>query len=275
MVQRLWNWIVEPKTQIAPERQLFSNRDLKLLILPLFGEQFLAMLVGIADTMMVSYAGEAAVSGVSLVNMLNTFFIYLFTALASGGAVVVSQYIGHGDPKNGNLASGQLYTVSFLFSVVCMAVALVFDQPLLQLLFGLDALKGISAMMVVGSIFLDYILAFTVLGLAGMFRGKIKNDAAAFTLGSFVSMMLRYFCSFLSGWVLWASFNETADMQGFIATFFPALGNLSGTALAVVYSLVYNGSYMIPEIILTCVVGFLLVQFAGKQILDKAPEKSA
>ena len=88
-------------------------------------------------------------------------------------------------------------------------------------------------------------------------------------------MMLRYFCSFLSGWVLWASFNETADMQGFIATFFPALGNLSGTALAVVYSLVYNGSYMIPEIILTCVVGFLLVQFAGKQILDKAPEKSA
>ena len=136
MVRRLWNWIVEPKTQIAPERQLFSNRDLKLLILPLFGEQFLAMLVGIADTMMVSYAGEAAVSGVSLVNMLNTFFIYLFTALASGGAVVVSQYIGHGDPQNGNLASGQLYTVSFLFSVVCMAVALVFDQPLLQLLFG-------------------------------------------------------------------------------------------------------------------------------------------
>ncbi len=148
-------------------------------------------------------------------------------------------------------------------------------HSVLQLLFGLDALKGISAMMVVGSIFLDYILAFTVLGLAGMFRGKIKNDAVAFTLGSFVSMMLRYFCSFLSGWVLWASFNETADMQGFIATFFPALGNLSGTALAVVYSLVYNGSYMIPEIILTCVVGFLLVQFAGKQILDKAPEKSA
>ena len=154
-----------------------------------------------------------------------------------------------------------------------LSAGLVFS--VLQLLFGLDALKGISAMMVVGSIFLDYILAFTVLGLAGMFRGKIKNDAVAFTLGSFVSMMLRYFCSFLSGWVLWASFNETADMQGFIATFFPALGNLSGTALAVVYSLVYNGSYMIPEIILTCVVGFLLVQFAGKQILDKAPEKSA
>ena len=142
-------------------------------------------------------------------------------------------------------------------------------HSVLQLLLGMSALRGLSVGTLVGSIFLDYILAFTVLGLGGMFRGKIKNDAVAFTLGGFVAMMLRYFCSFLSGWVLWASFNETADMQGFIATFFPALGNLSGTALAVVYSLVYNGSYMIPEIILTCVVGFLLVQFAGNQILDK------
>ncbi len=180
-------------------------------------------------------------------------------------------------PYGGAITLCSMLPVMF-FSYRCglkwgLSAGLVFS--VLQLLFGLDALKGISAMMVVGSIFLDYILAFTVLGLAGMFRGKIKNDAAAFTLGSFVSMMLRYFCSFLSGWVLWASFNETADMQGFIATFFPALGNLSGTALAVVYSLVYNGSYMIPEIILTCVVGFLLVQFAGKQILDKAPEKKA
>ena len=57
-------------------------------------EQFLLMLVGLADTMVVSYAGEAAVSGVSLVNSFNTIFINLFTALASGGAVVVSQYIG-------------------------------------------------------------------------------------------------------------------------------------------------------------------------------------
>ena len=209
---------------------------------------------------------------------MNTVSKRTFNLVLAGVMIAMGTALGFVKPfelpYGGAITLCSMLPVMF-FSYRCglkwgLSAGLVFS--VLQLLFGLDALKGISAMMVVGSIFLDYILAFTVLGLAGMFRGKIKNDAVAFTLGSFVSMMLRYFCSFLSGWVLWASFNETADMQGFIATFFPALGNLSGTALAVVYSLVYNGSYMIPEIILTCVVGFLLVQFAGKQILDKAPE---
>ena len=72
----------------------FSNRQLRDMIVPLFFEQLLVMLVGLADTLVVSYAGEAAVSGVSLVNQFNTIFIYLFTALASGGAVVISQYVG-------------------------------------------------------------------------------------------------------------------------------------------------------------------------------------
>ncbi len=68
-----------------------------------------------------------------------------------------------------------------------------FTFSVLQLLFGLDALKGVSGATVVGSIFLDYLLAFTVLGLAGMFRGKIKNHPAAFTLGCLVAGLLRLF----------------------------------------------------------------------------------
>ena len=63
---------------------LFSNKRLGAMIVPLFLEQLLVMLVGLADTLIVSYAGEAAVSGVSLVNQFNTIFVYLFTALASG-----------------------------------------------------------------------------------------------------------------------------------------------------------------------------------------------
>lgn len=142
-----------------------------------------------------------------------------------------------------------------------------FTFSVLQLLFGLDGLKGISGVMVAGSVLLDYLIGFSVLGLAGIFRNKLKNNAAAFTLGALAAGLLRYFCSFLSGWLLWSQFMEVNDMQGLVANFIPAASGLSGNTLAMVYSLFYNGSYMIPEIVLTCVVAFLLMQFAGKQIL--------
>ena len=73
---------------------MFTNKDLKNMIVPLFFEQLLVMFVGIADTFVISACDESAVSGVSLVNQFNTIFIYLFTALASGGAVVISQFMG-------------------------------------------------------------------------------------------------------------------------------------------------------------------------------------
>lgn len=115
---------------------MFTNQDLKKMIIPLFFEQMLVMLVGIADTFVVSYAGEAAVSGVSLVNMFNTIFIYLFTALASGGAVMISQYIGNKDYKNSVRSSSQLLMFSTVFSFVTAILVLLFDRPLLMLLFG-------------------------------------------------------------------------------------------------------------------------------------------
>ena len=73
---------------------MFTDKGLKNLILPLFVEQFLLMFVGIADTFVVSFSSEADVSGVSLVTSFNTVLIFLFTALSSGGAVIISQYIG-------------------------------------------------------------------------------------------------------------------------------------------------------------------------------------
>ena len=128
--------LIEPRQSIPEERKIFSNKELKELIVPLFMEQLLAVLVGVADTFMVSYAGEAAVSGVSLVNMFNTIFIYLFSALAAGGAIVVSQYIGSRDQENGNLSSGQLLMASTVFSLFITAFVLVLNRQLLRLLFG-------------------------------------------------------------------------------------------------------------------------------------------
>ena len=115
---------------------MFSNKQLKDMILPLLMEQFLLMLVGLADTMVVSYAGEAAVSGVSLVNSFNTIFINLFTALASGGAVVVSQYIGRRDMKMASESSSQLLMVATVFAVVISIPVLIWKGPLLKGLFG-------------------------------------------------------------------------------------------------------------------------------------------
>ena len=115
---------------------MFSNKDLRNLILPLFVEQFLLMFVGIADTFVVSFSSEADVSGVSLVTSFNTVLIFLFTALSSGGAVIISQYIGSKNRETASKVSGQLLLISTVISVVLSALILIFSQPLLKLLFG-------------------------------------------------------------------------------------------------------------------------------------------
>lgn len=121
---------------MTKKTELFSNRELKDMIVPLFMEQLLLLLVGLADTLVVSHVGEAAVSGVSLVNQFNTVFIFLFTALAAGGAVIISQYIGRQDEEKAGEASSQLLMFSAIFSMVLMAVVLFVNRPLLRLLFG-------------------------------------------------------------------------------------------------------------------------------------------
>ena len=115
---------------------MFTNKDLKNLILPLFVEQFLLMFVGIADTFVVSFSSEADVSGVSLVTSFNTVLIFLFTALSSGGAVIISQYIGSRNEKAASRSSGQLLMISTVISVVIAALILAFQTGLLRLLFG-------------------------------------------------------------------------------------------------------------------------------------------
>ena len=114
---------------------MFSNKDLKNLIVPLFLEQLLMALVGIADVFVIGFVGEAA-AGVSLVNSFNTIFLNLFTALASGGAVVISQYIGHKDKEHAGQAASQLLTASVILSVAISVVILLTNASLMRLMFG-------------------------------------------------------------------------------------------------------------------------------------------
>ena len=115
---------------------LFSGRDLLSLILPLILQQILSITVGTVDSMMVSYAGEAAVSGVSLINTLDTLLILVFTSLVSGGAVVVSQALGKKDPEHARAAVKQLLYAATGIAALLTLTVLLLRRPLLSLLFG-------------------------------------------------------------------------------------------------------------------------------------------
>ena len=115
---------------------LFSKKDLRKLIVPLVFEQALAMTVGMADTMMVSSVGEAAISGVSLVDMINMLIFAVLAALSTGGAVVVSQSIGAKKIEDACHSAKQLLYTVIVASALIMLLSLLFRRPLLRLFFG-------------------------------------------------------------------------------------------------------------------------------------------
>ena len=115
---------------------MFSKQALRRLIVPLIIEQFLSVMVGMADIMMVSAAGEAAVSSVALVDLINVLIINVFSALATGGAVVCAQSIGARELDRANRAANQLMYIVAAAALVIMALVLAGNRWLLGLLFG-------------------------------------------------------------------------------------------------------------------------------------------
>ncbi|MBQ7897922.1 MAG: MATE family efflux transporter [Clostridia bacterium] len=115
---------------------MFTKKDIIRILLPLFAEQILAVTVGMLDTVMVSSAGEAAVSGVSLVDSINLLLNTVFTAMATGGAVVCSQFLGKKDETSARASAKQLVWCTTFIAIIIMAVALIFRTSLLKLIFG-------------------------------------------------------------------------------------------------------------------------------------------
>lgn len=113
---------------------------------------------------------------------------------------------------------------------------------ILQMFLGINGLKGITLGTFIAAVVLDYLLAFTVLGLAGIFRRVIRNQTAALAAGTAFVCVLRFFCHFLSGFLVWDSL--------------VAAGSVNWTGI--VYSLSYNGSYMLPELIITTAAAAIL-----------------
>lgn len=117
-----------------------------------------------------------------------------------------------------------------------------FIYGILQMMFETSALKGITFATFIAAVFLDYIFAFSVLGLSGIFRRTIKNQTVSFVAGSSFAVFLRFICHFISGFLVWDS-----------------MINATGISWAgIVFSLQYNLSYMLPELIITAAVGAML-----------------
>ncbi len=160
---------------------MFTNQALKKLIIPLVIEQVLVMLVGMADTAMVSYAGEAAISGVALVDMFAYMIITILTAVATGGAVIVSQYLGSRDKENACRSASQLLTVTLLISLAITVICEVFHRGSLQLFFGAiepEVMEAASSYLVITALSFPFLSVYN--SSAAPFRSMEKTNVTMY-----------------------------------------------------------------------------------------------
>ena len=123
------------KEEIQKGHLQFENKALLALLLPVIVEQLLNSFMGMADTMMVSNVGSAALSAVSLVDSINNLVIQVFAAMAAGAAIICSQYLGSRDEKGSNKAASQIVFTVFIISMLLTVVCLIFRVPLLHIIF--------------------------------------------------------------------------------------------------------------------------------------------
>ena len=156
--------------QFTEAEGMFTRKDLMKLLAPLIVEQILAVLVGMVDVMMVAAVGEAAVSGVSLVDSISVLIIQILAALATGGAVVSAQYLGKKQSENACRAAGQLVGVTTILSLIVTMAALIGNRHLLGVVFG----KVETAVMN------DVVIYFGITALSYPFIAVYNSCAALF-----------------------------------------------------------------------------------------------
>ena len=181
-------------------------------------------------------------------------------------------------PKFKFLAQGGSITVCSMLPIILasyrrgikwgLLTALAF--ALFQILTGFQS-AGIDLFTLLFGLAFDYIIAFTVLGFGGMFRGKLGSAAKELCLGGLIVMLARMISHIVSGAVLYGEYADWffGELGSFGAS---VLGKFSGASLAVVYSIIYNASYMIPEMIITTIVAALISKYA---LLGIEPAKTA
>lgn len=191
------------QNEVNDSKALFSPQDLKRLIIPLIIEQALALSIGFFDTMMIAYAGEQAVSGVSLVDSINFLAINFFSTVAAGGAIIVGQYLGKKDFKKSNHAAKQLFLVVAFIAMFVAIICLVFNGFILQSLFG-DVEESVMSSAV--TYFYVTAASFPFLGLfnasASLFRvmGDSKKAMVNALIMNAINLVGNAIFIFVFGW---------------------------------------------------------------------------
>lgn len=197
---------------------MFTNKDLKKLIIPLVIEQVLAVTVGFADTIMVSGVGESAVSAVSLVDGINILLINVFAALGTGGAVVAAQFIGKKEPEKARSSAKQLLLITAILSSLIMIIVAITNENLLHLVFG----KVDQSVMVNAEIYFFYsALSYPFIALynsgAALFRavGNSKISMVNSALMNVINIILNAIFIFGLNWGVFGAVFATLIARAF------------------------------------------------------------
>lgn len=176
----------------AGKEPIFTPADLKRLLFPLLLEQFLSLSMGMADTMMVSSIGEAAISGVSLVDSINILVQQILFAISTGGAVVASQYLGRGDQRSAKKGAAQLYAALLMITIAGAVLLMMTSAPLLSAAFG--AIEP-DVMHYAQIYFLISVVSYPFMGIygAGAALFRAQGDSRTSMLASLVMNVINVF----------------------------------------------------------------------------------
>ena len=173
---------------------MFTKKQIWALLIPLMVEQVLTSLMGTADTMMVSTAGSAAISAVSLVDAINVLVIYVFSAMATGGAIICAQYLGRGDREQAQETGKQLILTVTAISVVVTVILIALRAQMLKLIFGqveADVMENALIYLLITAISYPFIALYNA--GAALFRvdGNSRLPMVISTISNFINIALN------------------------------------------------------------------------------------
>lgn len=179
---------------------MFSNKDLRKLIIPLIIEQILAVAVGMADTVMVSRVGESAISGVSLVDAIAILLIGLFSAMATGGSVVAAQYLGGKNTEKANESAKQLLLSISVLSILLTIISVIGNRTILSLIYGdlaVDVMKNASVYFYITALSYPFLAIYN--GCAALFRvmGNSKTSMKISIIMNSINIVGNALCIFV------------------------------------------------------------------------------